>query len=182
MDGIGRTAATAIGVAGATVTGDHLHAGVGLQPSCKAVRLAVGQQVNDGMAFQVNEDRAVTLPAAPGPVVDPEHARCRAGRRRRATTDEAEQGGAAHGRADPVGQARAGLAAEGQADVVLQAAQARRPLGMWPGSSGQALGEDAVLAAGPSAAKPAHLHLNLHTAALPGQIRQPAGIAAVPPR
>ena len=182
MDGIRRAAATAIGVAGATVAGDHLHAGVGLQPGCEAVRLAVGQQVNDGMAFQVNEDRAVALPSFPRPVVNPEHARCRGGRRRRATTDEAEQGGAAHGRADPLGQARASLAAERQADVVLQAAQARRPLGMWPGSSGQALGEDAMLAAWPSAAQPAHLHLDLHAAALPGQVRQPAGIAAVPPR
>ena len=155
---------------------------MGLQPSCKAVRLAVGQQVNDGMVFQVDEDRAVALAAAPGPVVDPEHARCRAGRRRRATTDEAEQGGAAHGRADPFSQARAGLAAERQADVVLQAAQAHRPLCICPGNSGHAFSEDAMLAARSSAAQPAHLHLDLHTAALPGQVRQPAGVAAVPPR
>jgi len=66
--------------------------------------------------------------------------------------------------------------------VVLQAAQARCPLGIRPGSSGQALGEDALRAARPPAAKPAHLHLDLHAAALPGQVRQPAGVAAVPPR
>ena len=119
------------------------------------------------MAFQVNENRAVALPATPGPVIDPEHARRRGLHRRRATTDEADQGGAAHGRADPFGQARAGLAAQRQADVALEAAQALRPLGMRPGNSGQALGEDAVLAAGSSAAQPPHLHLDLHAAALP---------------
>ena len=135
MDSVRRTAATAVGVAGATVAGDDLDARVGLQPGCEAVRLAVGQQVNDGMAFQVDEDRAVALPSLPRPVVDPEHARRRGGRRSCPTTDKAEQRRAAHGRADPFGQARAGLAAECQADVVLQVAQARRPLGMRPGGS-----------------------------------------------
>ena len=65
---------------------------------------------------------------------------------------------------------------------MLQAAQARCPLGMRAGNGGQALGEDTVRAAGPPAAKPAHLHLDLHAAALPGQVGQPAGVAAVPPR
>ena len=65
---------------------------------------------------------------------------------------------------------------------MLEAAQARRPLGIRLGNSGQALGEDAVRAAGLAAAQASHLHLDLHAAALPGQVRQPAGIAAVPPR
>jgi len=65
--------------------------------------------------------------------------------------------------------------------VVLQIAQARRPLRIRPSSNRQALGEDALRAAGPPAAQPAHLHLDLHVAALPGQVRQPAGIAAVQP-
>ena len=90
MDGTGRTAPTAVGVAGAPVAGDHLDTGVGLQPGGEAVRLAVGQQVNDGTAFQVHEDRAVALPSFPRPVVHPEHAWRRVGRRRRAAADEAE--------------------------------------------------------------------------------------------
>ena len=53
---------------------------------------------------------------------------------------------------------------------------------MRPGNGGQALGEDAVRAAGPPAAQPANLHLDLHAAALPGQVCQPAGVAAVPSR
>jgi len=182
MDGTGRTAATTVGVAGAPVAGNHFNAGVGAQPGCEAVRLSVGQQVNNGMTLQVDEDRAVALPSFPRPVVHPEHAWRRVGRRRRATADEAEQGGTAHGRADPLGQARAGLAAQRQADVVLQAAQACRPLGMRPGSSGQALGEDALHAARPPTAQAAHLHLDLNAAALPRQVRQPAGVAAVQPR
>ncbi len=111
MDGIGRTAATAIGVARAPVAGDHLNTRAGAQPSCEAVGLSIGQQVDDAVAFQVNEDRAVTLATLPGSVVDPEHARRHDKGRRRATTDEAEQGRAAHGRADPLSQARAGPAA-----------------------------------------------------------------------
>ena len=47
---------------------------------------------------------------------------------------------------------------------------------------GQALDEDAVRAAKPPAAQASHLHLDLHAAALPGQVRQPAWVAAVPPR
>jgi len=68
-----------------------------------------------------------------------------------------------------------------QPDVVLQAAQARCPLGIRPCGSGQALGEDAMRAAGPPATRPAHLHLDLHAAALPGQVRQPTRVAAVQP-
>jgi len=182
MDSVGRTAAAAVGVACTPVTGDHFSTGMGLQPGCEAVRLTVRQQVNDGMAFQVNENRAVTLATFPGPVIHPEHAWRRGGRRSGPTTDEAEQGRAAHRRADPLGQARAGLAAQREADVVLQAAQARRPLRIRPGSNTQALGEDTVRTAVPPAAQPAHLHLDLHVAALPGQIRQPAGVAVVPPQ
>jgi len=181
MDGVGRTAATAVGVACASITGDHFSTRVGLQPGCEAVRLTVRQQINDGTAFQVNEDRAVTLATLPGPVIHPEYTRRRSGRCSGSTTDEAEQGRAAHGRADPLGQARAGLATQRQADVVLQIAQARSPLRIRPSSNRQALGEDAMRAAGPPAAQPAPLHLDLHVAALPGQVRQPAGIAAVQP-
>ncbi len=181
MDSVGRTAATAVGVACAPITGDHFSTRVGLQPGCEAVRLTVRQQVNNGMTFQVDEDRAVTLAALPGPVVNPEHAWRRGGRRRRATTDKAEQGGTADGRADPFGQARAGLAAQHEADRVLEAAQTGCPLGIRPGNSGQALGEDALRATGPPAAQPAHLHLDLHVAALPGQVCQPAGVTAVQP-
>ena len=181
MDGVGRTPATAVGVACAPITGDHFSTGVGLQPGCEAVRLTVRQQVNDGTTFQVNEDRAVTLAALPGPVIHPKHARRRSGRRSGPTTDEAKQGRAAHRCADPLGQARASLAAQCEANVVLQIAQARRPLRIWPSCNRQALGENAVRATGPPAAQPAHLHLDLHLKALPGQVCQPAGVAAVQP-
>ena len=111
----------------------------------------------------------------------PRHARRRGGRRSGLTTDEAEQGRTAHGRADPLGQACASLAAQREADVVLQITQARRPLRIWPSSNRQALGKDAVRAAGSPAPQPAHLHLDLHVATLPGQVCQPAKIAAVQP-
>ncbi|GAC1534973.1 MAG: hypothetical protein NVS2B4_15390 [Ramlibacter sp.] len=171
VDRLRCTAATAIGVAGATVTGDHLDTGVGTQPSCKAVRVAVGQQIHNGPAFQVDENRAVALAPLPSPVIDPEHAGRCDGHCSCPTTDKAEQGRAAHRRADPLGQARAGLAAECEADVFVQAAQACRSLGVWLGNSGQAFGKDAVRAARPPAAQPAHPHLDLHAVSLPGQVR-----------
>ncbi len=132
MDSFGRPAATTISVSRTTVAGDHLDAGMGLQPGCEAVRLAVGQQVNDSMAFQVDEDRAVALAALLGPVVHSKHARRRAGRRRRATADEAQQGGAAHGRADPFDQARAGLAAIAEGNPSAKQPVAQRPEGASP--------------------------------------------------
>ena len=89
MDGIGRAAPTAVGIGRAPITGDDFNAGVGLQPGCKAVRLAVGQQVDNGMTLEIDEDRAVALSTLPGLVVHPEHTPRRAGRRRRATTDKA---------------------------------------------------------------------------------------------
>ena len=146
MDGIGRTATASIGVAHATIAGDRLDAGVGAQPGCEAVRLSVGQQVNDDMTFEVHENRAVTLAAAPAlrwlstgyavgtlasfaPSSTPSTRGAVAGVAGAPRRTKAEQGRTAHGRADPLGQARTGLAAQRQADGVLQAAQARCPLG-----------------------------------------------------
>ena len=54
---------------------------------------------------------------------------------------------------------------------MLEAAQARRPLRMRPGNSRQALDENMMRTAKPSAAKPAHLHRDRHATALPQQIR-----------
>ena len=71
MDSIGRPAPTAVGVACTLILGDQLDAGAGAQPGCDAVRLAVGWQVNDGIEFQVDEDRAVALPSLPRPASTP---------------------------------------------------------------------------------------------------------------
>ena len=67
-----------ISIGAGTVTGDNLDPVVTPQPGRKRVGLAVGQKVDDLVAFQVDQDGPVVLAAPPRPVIDSQHA----GRRR----------------------------------------------------------------------------------------------------
>jgi hypothetical protein len=69
LDGGGRTAPRAIGISPGAVTSDDLNAGVGIKPGGQSVGFAIRQQVNGASAFEVNDDRAVALPLALGPVI-----------------------------------------------------------------------------------------------------------------
>ncbi len=130
MGGAGCTAASAIGIDSAPIARDHPDAGVCTQPSGEAVCVSVGQKVDNGAALQVHEDRAVTMASTPSPVINPKHPRCHHGCRGRLMPDEAEQGVATYGHAEPLGQPRAGLAAQGCAEVALYIAQPRRAPGV----------------------------------------------------
>jgi hypothetical protein len=70
------------------------------------------------------------MASTPSPIVHSQHPRRYGGRRGRLIPDEAEQGVATHGHAEPLGQPRAGLAAQGCAEVALYIAQPRRAPGV----------------------------------------------------
>ncbi len=65
MGGAGCTAASAIGTNRISIARDHLDAGVCTQPSGEAVCVSVGQKIDEGAAFQIHKDRAVTMASTP---------------------------------------------------------------------------------------------------------------------
>jgi hypothetical protein len=142
VDGSGRATAPAIGVDRPPVARDHLDAGAIARPGSEAVRVPVGQEVDDGASLQIHEDGAVAVAAPPRPVVHAKDPGRRGGARGRLGPHETEQGITAHRHAEPPGQPRAGLAAKDRAEVALDVAQPRGAPGMRSGDMRQALRED----------------------------------------
>ena len=114
--------AGAVGVGAGTIPDKNLDAGVTPQPDRQGRGLAVGQQVDDAVTFQIAQDRAVALAFAPGPVVDAENTDFRhwIGNR---LTDAAQQRRGADRDCHPTRQARSGITAQCQGDGMVQGAK-----------------------------------------------------------
>jgi hypothetical protein len=176
--GCWRALARAFGVRSAAVTADDLDAWVSVQPRRERRRLAVGQQLDGSAAFEINEDGAVALPLALGPVVDAEHRGCRALGPRRAP-DARQESVCASRHAEPCGGARSGLTAEGESEQrqrLVEAAGAARVRG---DDLRQPLGENAPRAVEADAEELARVKFEPGDHAVPGQVGDPAAVAAV---
>jgi len=66
-----------VGVRARTVTGHHRNAGMSSQPFGQSVGLAIGQQIDHGVALSVDQNRTVALMPFPGPIIDAEYTRGR---------------------------------------------------------------------------------------------------------
>jgi hypothetical protein len=150
------------------------------QPNCEGFGLAIGQQVEHGIALQIHNDRSVAAPTAPGPVVDSDDPRGRwwlsipAG-----LAHKPQQRVRAGGHGQPVGQTHAGLPAERQSKMALQAAQPFGPACGGKCGAGQALGKGLLEAAQVKAAEPTRLHVQRHGPALPRQVAERAPVSAM---
>jgi hypothetical protein len=149
-----------------------------LQPSRDRVTLAVGQQVDRPVAFQIDDDRAVALAAPPGPVIDADDARRRCWFNRH-SPDQAQQGVAADRHGEPVRQAGAGFAAGMKSDAALRLGEADSPPNPRQGHLRQAFNEDPARAPGSGAAKATDLRIEMTDPTLPGKISEMANISAM---
>ena len=115
LHGLRRAAARTFGIKTGAVSGHDLNAGMALQPFCDRVRVSIRQKINNAIALQIADDRPVSLPAAPGPIVDADDPR----RRERFglhRVDHPQQGVAAHRHRQLAGQSRTRFTARGQTD------------------------------------------------------------------
>ena len=80
LDRTGCSGGGALRVRASSITADHLHAGVLLQPVAKGLRLPIGEEVDGLAADHVDEHGAVDAAATEREVVHPKH-RGRRGRR-----------------------------------------------------------------------------------------------------
>jgi hypothetical protein len=79
LNSIWRTLTHAIRIRAGAVTCDHLDTWMSAEPNSKRHRLSIRQEIHDPVTLQIDQDGAVTVAAAPRPIVHGEHP----GRRRR---------------------------------------------------------------------------------------------------
>lgn len=178
LDGVRSAGPNAVGVSAGAVAGNDLHPGMGFQPRRHRLRVAVGQQVDGTVAFQIDDDRAVALTAPPGPVVDADDARCCQGRQG-SCPDQAQQRVAAdrHGQASR--QAGTSLAAGAEGDAPLRLRQPDGPPNLRQGNGRQTFGEDAARALDSGAAETSNLEVELADPALPRQVAEAATVTTM---
>jgi hypothetical protein len=123
VHGLRRTAPGAVGVDVGPVAGDHLHAGVVAQPGGERAGVAVGQEIDDGVALEVDQDGAVAAALAPRPLVHPERARHRRLGACRGPGEPQERVGAG-GHGEPRREPGSRLAAQGEGDLALDVGEA----------------------------------------------------------
>src|SRR5690349_19467851 len=147
LDGLWRSLAGSVGIGAGTIAHDDLYAGMAPQPYRQGFRLAVGQEIDDAVTFQIAQDRAVVLAFAPRPVINTENTdiRHRIGNR---LADAAQQRRGADWDCHLARQARAGIAAQCQGHGVVQGAKAIGVASPGPGDCGGTFGKRPLAADG----------------------------------
>jgi hypothetical protein len=180
VDGPGCTTSGAVSIDVGSVAGDHLHAGVTAQPFGEGAGVPIGQEIDDGAALEVDQDRSVAAALAPRPVVDPEHARhWWLGAGRRPGEPQERVGAGRHGEA--CREPRPSLAAQSEGELALDVGEALATLGGTMGDAGQPLGEGPSRAGRLSTEEPSSPDPDGHRTALPGQVGQAPFVPAVDP-
>lgn len=119
--GLRGTGAHALGEDLGAVAGDDLDARMGAQPSGDAPGVTIGQEIDDGMPFEIDDHGPVAPPASPCPLVDPDNARLGLCRQRR-RTHEAHEGIGTHRHRETMGHTGGGCTAEGETEMTLKIA------------------------------------------------------------
>ncbi|GLS69041.1 hypothetical protein GCM10007890_10530 [Methylobacterium tardum] len=153
----GRPLPDALAVDLGPVAGDDLDAGMAPEPVSNGVCVAIGQELRDGVAFQIDDDRSVAAPAPPGPLVDGDDA-WQPWYRGRPGPHHAEEGGWAGRERQPVGQSCGRRSAEGEAEMPLHILKPSGAPGARDGDVRQALAEGAAGADGVAAAQASQAH------------------------
>ena len=175
---LGRAAPGAVGVGAGAVARHDRDPGVVPQPAGEGLGLAVGQQRHRPPPLQVDQHGAVAVALAQRPVVDPEDSRGDLGWQR-GGPDQPQQGVARGRHEQSAAEPSAGGTAQREADRRLPRGEARRPASPGRGGAGQALGEDAPLAAGVVAEQAARPQPDQDGVVAPRQVGQGPLVAAV---
>lgn len=114
-----RTLPNAVGVNAGSIASDNLDTWMIAQPSRHRCGIAVRQEINHFILFQVDEHRAVTMAAPPRPIIDPENPRRCGSSRGRVRRDQAQQRVRAGRNCKTGSQPLSGFAAERETDMVV---------------------------------------------------------------
>ena len=80
--GLRRTFRGPFGIDTRSVTRNHANSRILLKPGSECLSVAVFEERNRATSFEIDDNRAIALAFAPGPVINPDHFRfCRFGQR-----------------------------------------------------------------------------------------------------
>ena len=128
-----------------TIAADQFDAGMGREPDLDSRGVAVGEKVDDFARLEVDDDGAVALPLAPGPVVDADESR---GLRRSSlrSFDATKQGIGTDRHGELLRHPGTGLTAEGRADGKVGPGESRGRACISCGETMERLDEDSTRA------------------------------------
>src|SRR3954452_4011815 len=171
LESIGCPLPGRLGIGASAIARDDLDAFMMLQPIRDGGGLAVGQQVDDGVALEVDQDGAVVLATLPSPLINPHHPQRRM-RRSLSATNEPQQriGTERHGQAGS--KTRARFAAEAQAKLALDTGQPRPASCRAGGTLTQRIGEGPPCTSGIAAQETAHANQQCCRTPLTRQVLQ----------
>lgn len=178
LDRVGRPLAGAIGVRACSVTGDHADTGMSGQPGRERGGRPILEEVHDAALFEIDQDRAIALPAPARPIVDTQHARRHGGRRLR-RVDDAQKGRAAADNPERTRQPGSRGTPEGEANLLQRRALRVRPSGADAGECRETLGENPPRAGGVGAAEATDAQAKDQRAPRDRQIGQRARVGRV---
>jgi hypothetical protein len=133
-----------------------------LEPGPDGRRIAVRQEIDDVVGLEVDDDGAVALPFAPGPVVDADEFRGTT-RLSACLLDATQQRIRAGRHGGLLRQSRSGFTAQGRADGEVSLGETLGRASMFGGEAIERLGEDAARASRPRAEESPDSHQETDT-------------------
>ena len=176
--GLRRARAGARGEDVGAVASDDLDARMGAQPRGDAPGVTVGQKIEDGVLFEVDDHGAVAATTPPGPLVDTDDARLGLCRQRRGT-HEAHEGIGTHRHRETLRHTGGGRTTEGETEMALEHAQPLGSAGMSDGDVTDALAEGPPRAGWVRTAEASQPEAQADGPALPRQIGEGARAVTV---
>src|SRR5438128_8489662 len=73
LHGLWSALAGGIGIVARSISADHFDFGMALQPGLRGFLRAIGEQIDDAMALQIDQNGPIVLSAFVGPVVESEY-------------------------------------------------------------------------------------------------------------
>ena len=149
------------------------------KPFRSTFRTAVRQQIDDLTTFQVAENRAVSMPLAPGPVIDTQHPGSLSGRLYQLPAQLTKECRTTGQDAELLRQPRPCGSAQRARNLLQGSAQSARAPRVSLCGFRQAFGEYLLPTIFAVAKEPAHAQFDPHRNPFPGQITQPSPVTAV---
>ena len=162
----------------AAITGNHRDLRMLPEPGADRGWLAIPEQIHYPVPFQIDDDRAVAMPATPGPVVNPDGVQG-AGCRERGPAQRIEERVGAERHSQGGQEPPAGFSAQGQGDGIDDTGQPGGAACRRRDHVGEPLGEDLPGTGRVPTEPAARGEVQLHGQSLPGEIGQAALIPAM---
>jgi len=170
LDCVGRALSAGLPIATAAITGDDADTRTSRQPRCHGAGIPVWKEIHDAAAFEIADERPVSLTTLPGPVVYPDSPQGRFVTLS-LPSNGPQQGIPADWQHETSRKPGGRAAAKGDTAIMHDPIEPNRPSGKGLGClMGKSLGEDAAGTGAACTAKAPDGHLDDHGTAMRWQV------------